>query len=426
MKYLLSSKSANINTDQYLQFVNISKILVGCLLVKFAINVTLHAIEISYLVQNYNENSFLSITDYSVYNNYIDFLRSEIVVQCASLVLNILLLMLVKPVWKKLNNNYLFILTYSGLVFVLLIIPCDFALSLMIANKYFVKTDVSLASYFIKFGSFVLLSFLICVLLSVISNCGCNISIALFVSIIFIPASIIIYLIAPFVFVNVDSLGFTLVEEIGNLSFYLENITNFDTKRILTRENFYGKFGDYKNSFRNDISLFGLFSPVIYVPKHFIYNISRESLVSLVSHKIKTMEMNEPIMNMFFNALILMGYALCLDIVEKIKDIDFNLQGKRKDHIPFAVAIYYSLIIFATLLECFKPFMNAGKKSIILRADCSVAKEKFPIGRAIQEQRKAFGISFENSKYFSNYYNEKPLLIDRMKIIESCRNSILE
>jgi hypothetical protein len=413
-----------INTDQYIQFVNLSKVLVGCLLTKFVIDITLHSVEISHLIRSYNENSFLSVTDYSVYNNYIDYLRSKAVVQCASLFLNVLLLMLVKPVWRKLNNNYLFILAYSGLVFILLVIPCDFLLSVMIANKYFDKSGVSLASYITRFGLIVILLFLICILFSVLSNCCFNASLALFVSIASISSSIIIFLAAPFVFTA--SSYFTRVEEIGNLSLYLESISNFDTKRILTSKSSYSMFSDYKNPFKNDISLFGLFSPVIYVPRHLINNISPESTVALISHKIKRKEMNEPIMNMFFIVLISIGFALCLNIVEKRKDIDFNLQEKRKDHIPFAVEIYYLLILFATLLKFFQPFMNAGRKSIILRADCTLAEEKYTIGKAIQEQRSAFGVAFENSKYFSNYYSEKPLLIDRMEIIESCQNPLLE
>ena len=195
---------------------------------------------------------------------------------------------------------------------------------------------------------------------------------------------------------------------------------NFPLSHILIQDNDYSDY-DFLSNALNFIDMFGLISPVLVLPNNIIELLEVEDTTAFLAQKLYSINANEPIIHFVLGLFVIFCLYVCCRFVEMRTIDDFHIESEEEDQqLPASFQILSVYIMFKMVRAFYQPFYSNGKKSVVFHNDCKVMLLGYDILSALKNYVNATDITFSSSRIYNSYYEDTPLLSDRIEKLYGC------
>lgn len=404
----------------------------------FLVDASLNIIQLSYL-QNYNVNQMDSMREVLVLQYRIEKQRLDVSRLIASIFVSVATFLLIKYLWLKTKNNYIFTLVILIINLFLLEIPFNYFEEEYINKKYLGSKGFT-RSTFSSLISLAMSSYIGDALMIAITSLVIKITHlerqpeendpmdqnenpehrqpfchGKFWIIMFIGPAILITIITSY-------LPAILMME-GENAFQHFNLsdTGIAIKNLTDTVGF--PFKDVYISFsaRDAGSPNAYFSGIavrrIMVTETLLKVVDTPKAVAVVGHELGHFKHGDIIRGLLMSLALQFATALCLLAVQKRGLGEFGLGAE----MPAAVVLLVAAGLSKPTAAVLQPLVNTALRSFERGADCFAAALGLPIAEALQAITRAAGDTAGSAALFSAYYEAHPTIPERIAHIATCR-----
>jgi len=414
----------------------------------FFVDFSLNLIEVNHL-KDYTKNDFSEVRGYTLLNYMIDYSRLKLVKFVITLMFSIMIYMSISKIWKFTKGNYFFTFVLLVTEFLFTTIPFQYIQYSVFLAKYKPGSEYTRSVFTQSFFTFVGEYIGECVLLLFL---GCFASIThlqknpdenqgqneerlenLNNDDEVIPANTsrglcdgmfwvfcFISLSSYVVLANVFAPSLLTLEQNAYIPIVNDNISGPSIRNLTNKvgfpiSNVYISYSQRDTDSPNAY-LVGVAEKKIFITETLMKVVDTPQLCAVVGHELGHYVHKDLITGMFVSIGLMLVTSLVIRYVTKKSLVDFGIPNE----MPVAVILFVSSSLFKPLYSILLPFVNSLQRRFEYNADCFSAKLGYPIGEALTQLFKSVGQTFESAPVYSHYYDNHPLLSERIEGIKSC------